>query len=125
MGADAHISDERGGLDTNFGERDVPDAVPSAHCRPPVRLSPANSTQLVLNQEVFSARWVSLDELSNPGAHHPVHLQLGGLSREVQAYEIGDAIIWGMTERILTDLVGHLGPFAPMKLDIRRVLDES
>ncbi len=106
------------------------DVVPRTPVLPPIAVRPfvflpPTRPQLVLNQEVFSARWVSLDELSNPGAHHPVHLQLGGLSREVQAYEIGDAIIWGMTERILTDLVGHLGPFAPMKLDIRRVLDES
>jgi len=89
------------------------DVVPRTPVLPPIAVRPfvflpPTRPLLVLNQEVASARWVSLDELSSPGAHHPVHLQVGGLSREVQAYELGDAIIWGMTERILSDLLIHV-----------------
>jgi hypothetical protein len=43
-----------------------------------------------------------------PGAHHPVHLEVAGQSREVQAYQLQDAVVWGMTERILTALLCEL-----------------
>ena len=89
------------------------DVVPRTPVLPPIAVRPfvffpPTRPQLVLNQEISAARWISLDELLSPEAHHPVQLHLGGLSRKVQAYELGDAIIWGMTERILTNLLLHV-----------------
>jgi hypothetical protein len=49
-----------------------------------------------------------IDDLLKPEAHRKVRLEIGGESREVDAYGLEDAIVWGMTERILTDLVSSL-----------------
>jgi hypothetical protein len=34
---------------------------------------------------------------------------VAGQSRQVQAYQLEDGIVWGLTERILTCLLGELG----------------
>ncbi|HJR16975.1 MAG TPA: CoA pyrophosphatase [Gemmatimonadales bacterium] len=81
--------------------------LPPIAVRPFVFLLPATPL-LVPNPEVASARWVPIDDLLRPGVHHPVHLELLGQSREVQAYQLEDGIVWGMTERILTNLIEHL-----------------
>jgi 8-oxo-dGTP pyrophosphatase MutT (NUDIX family) len=65
--------------------------------RPPLRLSP----------EVAQAGWVSLDHLLRADTRHPVHLDVGGQSRQVQAYQLENAIVWGMTERILTSFLAR------------------
>jgi hypothetical protein len=75
--------------------------------RPFVFLPPARAS-LVLNPEIASAHWVPLSVLLRPGAHHLVQIEVAGQSSEVEAYELDDAIVWGMTERILTDLLHQL-----------------
>ena len=89
------------------------DVVPRTPVLPPIAVRPfvflpPGRPCLVLNSEVASAHWVRLDDLLKPGAHHAVWLEVAGQSREVQAYELGDGIVWGMTERILTDLLHQL-----------------
>lgn len=89
------------------------DVVPRTPVLPPIAVRPflfVESTQptLILNQEVTSARWVPVSHLLRPDTHHPVRLDLGGQSRMVQAYELEDAIVWGMTERILTGFLKYL-----------------
>jgi 8-oxo-dGTP pyrophosphatase MutT (NUDIX family) len=81
--------------------------LPPIAVRPYVFLPPSRPT-LVLNPEVASARWVTLAALLDPEAHHPVRLEVAGQSREVSAFELQDAIVWGMTERVLTDLLQGL-----------------
>jgi 8-oxo-dGTP pyrophosphatase MutT (NUDIX family) len=89
------------------------DVVPRIPVLPPIAVRPfvflpPDRRPLVLNSEVASAHWVGLDDLLQPGAHHLVRLEVAGQSREVQAYQLDDAIVWGMTERILTDLLRQL-----------------
>jgi 8-oxo-dGTP pyrophosphatase MutT (NUDIX family) len=81
--------------------------LPPIAVRPFVFLPPARPS-LMLNSEVASAHWVVLDDLLKLGAHHLVRLEVAGESREVQAYQLDDGIVWGMTERILTDLLHQL-----------------
>jgi hypothetical protein len=81
--------------------------LPPIAVRPFVFLPPARP-ELVLNPEVAAARWVPLTDLLRPGAHYSVRLDVAGQSREVQAYQLDDAMVWGMTERILTDLIQQL-----------------
>jgi hypothetical protein len=57
---------------------------------------------------VASAHWVPLAVLLEPETHHAVRLEVAGQSREVPAFELEDAIVWGMTERVLTDLLQAL-----------------
>lgn len=90
------------------------DVVPRTPILPPVAVRPfvflpPTRPLLTLNAEVAAADWVSLDHLLHPGTHHPVRLDVAGDIRLVQAYELENAIVWGMTERIITNLLKLLG----------------
>jgi hypothetical protein len=63
---------------------------------------------LLLSPEVAATQWVTLDALLEPGGYHLASLEVGGQVRDVQAYRLADAIVWGMTERVLTDLLAQL-----------------
>ena len=82
--------------------------LPPVAVRPFVFLAPARPV-LTLNAEVAAANWVTIDHLIHPGTHHPVRLEVAGDTRLVQAYELGNAIVWGMTERIIRSLLQQLG----------------
>jgi hypothetical protein len=57
---------------------------------------------------VASSRWVYLDQLLHPETYQPVRLDIRGESREFPSYQLEDAVVWGMTERILTGLLERL-----------------
>jgi len=81
--------------------------LPPIAVRPFVFVLPARPpTQL--NPEVAQASWVALDHLLRPDTRHPVQLEVGGQTRQVPAYQLENAIVWGMTERILTSFLGQL-----------------
>jgi 8-oxo-dGTP pyrophosphatase MutT (NUDIX family) len=89
------------------------DVVPRNPVLPPIAVRPFVFLQdsrpaLTLNSEVTSATWVPLAHLLRPDTHHLVRLEVSGRSRLVQAYQLSDAIVWGMTERILTQLLNYL-----------------
>jgi 8-oxo-dGTP pyrophosphatase MutT (NUDIX family) len=91
------------------------DVVPRTPVLPPIAVRPfvftlSRRPEVVLNSEVASAHWVTLDQLLRPEGHHPVRLETAGQSREVQAYQLEDAIVWGMTERVLTSMIAQLHP---------------
>jgi 8-oxo-dGTP pyrophosphatase MutT (NUDIX family) len=60
---------------------------------------------LTPNREVAEAGWVRLDVLKDPANYRPYTLELRGEPRTFPAYHIGDSVVWGMTERILSDLL--------------------
>jgi 8-oxo-dGTP pyrophosphatase MutT (NUDIX family) len=87
------------------------DVVPRTPVLPPIAVRPfvfvlPDRPVPTLNPEVASVHWVEVDDITRPEAHHLVRLELAGQSREVLAYRLTDGIVWGMTERILTDLLG-------------------
>jgi 8-oxo-dGTP pyrophosphatase MutT (NUDIX family) len=89
------------------------DVIPRTPVLPPIAVRPfvfqvSARPRLSPNPEVARATWVRLDYLVRPGTHHPVRLEVGGQDRLVQAYELEDAIVWGMTERILTSFLQQL-----------------
>lgn len=89
------------------------DVVPRTPVLPPIAVRPfvffaQTRPAIALNGEVAAASWITLDHLLRPEIHHPVRLDIGGQSRFVQAYELDSGIVWGMTERMLTNLVSHL-----------------
>jgi 8-oxo-dGTP pyrophosphatase MutT (NUDIX family) len=63
---------------------------------------------LTLNSEVASATWVEVEHLLQPSTHHPVRLEVAGVSRLVQAYQLEEGVVWGLTERILTSLIERI-----------------
>ena len=94
------------------------DVVPRTPTLPPIAVRPfllavPIRPTLVLNPEVAAATWVSLEELLQPEAHQRVYVDIQGLSQEVWAYVLSAGVVWGMTERILTTLVGHMRNICP------------
>lgn len=89
------------------------DVVPRNPALPPIAVRPfvfliPGRPQLSPNHEVASAHWVPLDNLQEPATYQPVSLEVRGSTREVPAFRLADAVVWGMTERILTELLPYL-----------------
>jgi 8-oxo-dGTP pyrophosphatase MutT (NUDIX family) len=89
------------------------DVVPRTPVLPPIAVRPfvfvrETRPTVILNAEATAATWVPLAHLLRPDTHHLVRLEVSGSSRLVQAYELSDGIVWGMTERILSQLLNHL-----------------
>jgi 8-oxo-dGTP pyrophosphatase MutT (NUDIX family) len=106
---------EEVGIDLRKGDLagTLPDVIPRTPTLPPIAVRPfvfllLHRPEVTPNREVAIASWVRLDHLLRADAHHPVALDVAGQSRQVQAYQLENAIVWGMTERILTSFLAHL-----------------
>jgi 8-oxo-dGTP pyrophosphatase MutT (NUDIX family) len=89
------------------------DVVPRTPHLPPIAVRPyvfalPERPPLVPNQEVAGTRWVHLDHLLHPDTYHSARLDISGEVRDMPAYRVEEAIVWGMTERILTSLLDGL-----------------
>lgn len=83
------------------------DLHPRTPTLPPVSVRPfvfalAERPALTLSCEVTAAFWTSFRRLSEPGVRRDITLSVVGTQRTFPAYVLGDNVIWGMTERILT-----------------------
>lgn len=67
---------------------------------------------LTLSDEVAAAFWVPLSRLTAPGASVQSTVVARGQARQVPSYRHGEYVVWGMTERILRNLVGLVGESA-------------
>lgn len=104
VGIDLDREQLLGGLD---------DVIPRTPVLPPIAVRTfvfllPRPPSLVLNPEVAATQWVTLEELLQPGGYHLATLEVAGQRRDVQAYHLADAVVWGMTERILTDFLRHV-----------------
>jgi 8-oxo-dGTP pyrophosphatase MutT (NUDIX family) len=63
---------------------------------------------LSLSDEVAEARWVRLGEIFRPGGRVRTEVNPRNLRMQVEAYQVADFTIWGMTERILAGFEGLL-----------------
>jgi 8-oxo-dGTP pyrophosphatase MutT (NUDIX family) len=109
---------EETGLDLSAAERlgALDDLYPRTPHLPPVVVRPfvfaiERAPALSLSDEVTTAFWVSLARLRAPETRVEFTLDLRGERRSFPAYALGDRVVWGMTERILTpflDLVDHV-----------------
>ncbi|HEU5153728.1 MAG TPA: CoA pyrophosphatase [Gemmatimonadales bacterium] len=57
------------------------------------------------NDEVALALWVPLTELRRAGVYREARIRIRGEDRLFPAYHLGDHVVWGLTERILTPLL--------------------
>lgn len=85
------------------------DVAPRTPVLPPIAVRPfvfqlPSRPELVLNHEVAAAAWADLDTLVHPDSYRTVTLHLHGGERQVSAYNFHEAVVWGMTERILSGL---------------------
>lgn len=104
---------EETGIDVRAGGRvlgaldDLVPRTPSAHpvvVRPFVAEVPAG-TEVVPNQEVAGAFWVPLRTLHLPETTRESVVLVRGEPIAVTSYRYDDHVIWGMTERILRQLI--------------------
>ena len=64
--------------------------------------------EIVESGEVAEAFWVPLDALRQESGWGETEVTAGGLARRVQAFQHGDHVVWGMTERIVRQLLARL-----------------
>jgi 8-oxo-dGTP pyrophosphatase MutT (NUDIX family) len=89
------------------------DVIPRTPVLPPIAVRPyvfitMARPETILSEEVSTATWVPLSQLLLPETHHPVRLDVAGQTRLVEAFELPNGIVWGMTERILTRLLKYI-----------------
>lgn len=89
------------------------DVVPRTPVLPPIAVRPfvfglPERAALTPNPEVAGVRWVLLDHLLHPETYHSARLEIRGEPRDFPAYRVDESIVWGMTERILTSLLGQI-----------------
>jgi 8-oxo-dGTP pyrophosphatase MutT (NUDIX family) len=89
------------------------DVVPRTPVLPPIAVRPfvfvvPSRPVLTANAEVAATIWITVDHLLHSDTHHPVRLDVAGQCRLVQAYQLENAIVWGMTERIISSLLHQL-----------------
>ena len=81
--------------------------LPPVMVRPFVALVP--EVKLTLNYECADAFWVPLAWLRDPASRRMTVLRERGMELQVYSYQHGEHLIWGMTERILQQLVAIAG----------------
>jgi 8-oxo-dGTP pyrophosphatase MutT (NUDIX family) len=59
---------------------------------------------LVMSDEVAEYRWIALAELFAPATRVQVSVEARNIRLKVEALQVGEFTIWGMTERILSSL---------------------
>jgi 8-oxo-dGTP pyrophosphatase MutT (NUDIX family) len=89
------------------------DVVPRTPVLPPIAVRPyvfclPTPPALHPNSEVAACRWAELDHLLLPATYQTVQIDIRGERRDFPAYRLEEAVVWGMTERILTSLFQHL-----------------
>ncbi len=90
------------------------DFAPSTPVLPPVAVRPFvfhldHRPSLTLSDEVDTANWVSLEELHDSGNYYDTTVMAGGTEFVRPAYHLACGVVWGLTERLLTQFVELLG----------------
>lgn len=79
--------------------------LPPIYVRPFVFALPTTPTLSIAANEVQRAFWVPLTRFTEPGVRREFTLTVAGVARTFPAYGLGEDVIWGMTERILTPFI--------------------
>ena len=97
-GVNLSVAEPFGALDDVYPRTPV---LPPIYVRPFVfglRAKPA----LTLSDEVAEALWVPLDRLRDPATREEFELVIRGEHRRFPAYRLGNHLLWGLTERIVS-----------------------
>lgn len=86
------------------------DVAPRTPVLPPVAVRPFvflldHQPTLTLSEEVSATEWIAVNDLLRPGTHTEIDVEARGRRFRSPAYRLPAGTIWGMTERILTDLL--------------------
>ena len=78
---------------------------PFAFVAPQEYHAAGGSKGLELSEEVAAAFWIPVDELKRGGRSAVFRMAFAGVEREWPAYPSQHGLIWGITERILTEFL--------------------
>jgi 8-oxo-dGTP pyrophosphatase MutT (NUDIX family) len=86
------------------------DFAPSTPTLPPVAVRPFifhldHRPALTLSDEVDTADWVLLDQLRDPGGYFETTVVSRGVEFHRPAYHLPCGVVWGLTERLLTQFL--------------------
>ena len=79
--------------------------LPQIIVSPVVAALSAADTNLVLSDEVAEAFWVSIRVLGHPDVSREAEVRARGATWRVPSFVIGERVVWGLTERILRQLL--------------------
>ena len=107
---------EETGIDLAKGGRvlgTLDDISPSTPALPPIVIRPfvaavPSTVELVQSPEVAVAFWVTLAALRAPAAWG-IGVHIRGIDREVSTFTHGEYLVWGLTERVLKQLLQLMG----------------
>jgi 8-oxo-dGTP pyrophosphatase MutT (NUDIX family) len=83
--------------------------LPPVYVRPFVFALPSRPI-LVPSSEVQDVFWIPFGWFAEPGVRRDVAITIRGVERTFPGYVLGERVIWGMTERILTPLLHTVSP---------------
>jgi len=112
---------EEVGVDLTRAERlgQLHDMNPRTPTLPPIYVRPfvfalaAKPTLTTSDEEIQRAFWVPLAHFTAPAVRRDFTLTVAGVERTFPAYALGDDVIWGMTERILTPFIELISALPP------------
>lgn len=90
------------------------DISPRTPVLPPIVIRPfvaavPSSVEIVQSPEVAMAFWVPLTALREQTAWATGKVQVRGVEREVSTFTHGEFLVWGLTERVLRQLLDRMG----------------
>lgn len=74
----------------------------------PVVVALEAAPALVLNHEVAEAFWIPVETLRDPAVSRESSVHVRGATWRVPSFVLGEHVVWGMTERILRQLLSRL-----------------
>ncbi len=88
---------------------------PSSPVLPAIAIAPyvavhAGAAVMTLSAEVGGSFWVPLDALRDARSWSEVTIELRGMRREFPGFVYEGNVVWGLTERILTQFLKRLDP---------------
>lgn len=92
----------------------LPLVAPQSRRLPAMRIAPfvfavgARTEASVASAEVAEVHWVTLEKLRHPDTHDTVEITFPDGSRRFPCYRVAGGAVWGLTYRILTDLLERL-----------------
>ena len=92
----------------NDGQLQISDSTPQSLARSSEAAIDSriiSDVTLIPNHEVHSTFWVPVSELRDPARATEHVFERGGARMRFPAYRSGDDVVWGMTERIVTQLL--------------------
>ncbi len=78
---------------------------------PFVFIVPAGTSARVASPELSEVLWVPIPRLMDPGSRATYRHRLGEITVPFPAFDLGGRIVWGLTHRVLEDLLGRVATF--------------